>query len=118
MIVQSNDSMFYLNPSIVGPNWVVRCGERVELHYRGEKIVSWKTARKVLAPAGIKAKMSAGGYLDKDIFESKLKTCTVYVLDLTGALPPPTEFEACLDSKPAPGDFEIISFESKGKRKR
>lgn len=118
MIVQSTAGRFFLNPSIVGLNWVVRMGERVELRYKGDKIISWKTARKVLAPAGIKAKMAAGPYSDSEIFDGKLKTCTVYVLELTGPIPCPTTCEADLDSEPAAGDFEIIRFQPNGKRKR
>lgn len=73
-------------------------------------MVSWKTARKVLRPAGISAAFESGPVDGVQIFEGKLVTATIYTLRFTKPIPTPSGFEACLESAPSEDDFEIISF--------
>ena len=112
MIVQSTDGHYYLNPSFQGPNWVVKMVDCVELKYRqrSSKPVSWKTARKVLRPAGIKAAFYDFTGFDSEIIGDKLQTVTVYGIRLLGPIPTPCGFEARV-GKPDPNDFDLASWE-------
>ena len=119
MIVQSVDGKFYLNPAITAERWSLVCGDRVEFQYkrRGGKDTSWKTARTVLEPAGISARLVSGPYFDQQILGGSLEDVTTYVVRLTHPIPAPSSYEAVLNERPADGDFEIIEFSPKGRRK-
>lgn len=117
MIVQGQDGKFYVNPIMWGDGWVVRLQENVELRYKSNKKVSWKTCRKVLKPAGIGAQLVAGPYTDRDIYEGQMHPCTAYIIRLTHPIPVPNYSEQVLDSEPAGGDFEIIRFDGRNRRK-
>jgi hypothetical protein len=75
-----------------------------------KRLVSWKTARKVLRPAGISA--SFKGLLGQgvQILDSLLVDVTIYELYLLKPIPVPENYEAVLEGRPCDDDFEIISF--------
>lgn len=108
--VQAVDGHFYVNPAFWQKNWAVIFNDEPVLFY---KKAGWKTARKVLRPAGIQAAWAGGPDEDVIVLDNKLASVTKFKLRLTGPIPVPVWFDAVLEGPPAPGDFEIISFEVK-----
>ena len=104
--VQAVDGKYYIDPAFDGKNWAV---ENCDLFYKG-RMVSWKTARRVLRPAGIRAAYADGPFADKQILADRLVEVTRYRLLLLGPIPVPEMFSVVLSDRPAGGDFEIISF--------
>lgn len=121
MFVQAIDKKFYLKPKFHGDNFNIRFDEVAELSYKTKNaksgkmpdLVSWKTARQVLRPAGISASEKNGPYQAQDVFKGKMQQATVYTITLIRPIPIPTDFDLCVTEKPWQNDFEIIDFDEK-----
>jgi hypothetical protein len=113
MIIQSLDGKWYKEPAWFGGKFYVVCENDVELQYEGR--VLWTTARRVLAPLGIKAKLDSVLPDTKIVIKQRLRTASVFRLRLTSPIPSPQWELGYFDEAPQ-WEGEVLSWNRSGTR--
>lgn len=113
MIIQSLDGKWYKEPCWEGRGYHVQTDDDIQLWYTGR--VTWSTARRVLAPLGIKAKLDMVLSDNKTIMDGRFAMCSIFKLFLTKPIAEPEWHEGYFDEAPL-YEGEVLSWNRCGKR--
>ncbi len=113
MIIQSLDGRWYKDPAWFGDKFYIICEDDILLQYEGR--VTWSTARRVLAPLGIKAKLDIVMSDTKITITGRLRTASVFKLKLTKPIPTPSCHAGNFNEAPM-WEGEVLSWKRSGQR--
>ena len=113
MIIQAEDGKWYKDSAWFGDKFYIITEDEVLLQYVGR--VMWSTARRVLAPLGIKAKLDIVRPDTKIVISGRLRTASVFKLRLTRPIPTPILELGYFDEAPL-YEGEVLSWKRYGRR--
>lgn len=92
------DGFFYRNPKIVTEKWLLECEDDTVLVKR--RVCTWETARKYLAPGGVKSRLLATMPEGRTILNGRLVKVSVFQITLLKPIPTPVGFDVKLSIAP------------------
>ena len=87
MLIQGTDDYFYRDPVIVGHRWILFTEDENVLIARMGR-VSWSTARRPLAKAGIHSSLIQPVVDRKVIVNEQYTNCSIFIIKLLKPIPP------------------------------
>lgn len=106
-MIQSTDRFFYRNPVITGHRWVLFVEDDYVLVARKGRI-TWSTARRPLAQAGIRSTLINALPDRKVIIGEEYINCSIFKIKLLKRIPSPETHQGKTHFKPM--DEEVLSW--------